>query len=209
MKNIIFLTTALFLISCNATSIHYGKEEPLSFIESIKKVRATQQKDRLSSDVIYSREDLAYFDIDKSYQVNAQFTPNDNEDSFNIPTYSGQEKEFYKYGTLTFSLKGKQRTLTVYRNLNTIKMEKYKNYLFLPFMDKTSGEITYGGGRYIDLETTDIVNNEMVLDFNKAYNPYCAYGDGWNCPIPPVENHLEISIKAGEMAYNGPKKDRS
>jgi len=209
MKQLILVTTVLFLLSCNATSIHYGKEEPLTFIESVKKVRAEQQKERLTGKVIFAREDLRYFDINEEYKVNAKFTPSSNEESFNIPTYSGQEKEFYKYGKINFTLKGKERALTIYRNLNTIKMTKYKDYLFLPFMDKTSGEITYGGGRYIDLKTSDIVDNMLVLDFNKAYNPYCAYGDGWNCPIPPVENHMEISIKAGEMAYSGPKKDRS
>ncbi len=77
----------------------------------------------------------------------------------------------------------------------------YKNYLFLPFTDLTSGEESYGGGRYIDLETTDIFNNKVIIDFNKAYNPYCAYASGYNCPIPPRENDLPVAVKAGEMNF--------
>ncbi len=209
MKLILYFAAVAFLFSCNATSIHYGKEDPLSYTDSIKKIRAAQQKERITGKVIHDRADLSYFDINESYKVEAQFIASNSEESFNIPTYSGQQKEFYNYGKLVFNLKGKERTLIIYRNLNTIKMKKYKNYLFLPFMDLTTGESTYGGGRYIDLETSDIIDNKVILDFNKAYNPYCAYGDGWNCPIPPVENHLEISIKAGEMSYTGLKKDRS
>jgi uncharacterized protein (DUF1684 family) len=80
-------------------------------------------------------------------------------------------------------------------------MPKYKNYLFVPFKDMTNGKETYGGGRYLDLETTDIQNDSVILDFNKAYNPYCAYSNGYSCPIPPKENHLAVSIEAGEKTF--------
>ncbi len=80
----------------------------------------------------------------------------------------------------------------------------YKDHLFLPFTDLTSGEESYGGGRYIDLETTGIINNRLVIDFNKAYNPYCTYSDGYNCPIPPRENDLPVAIRAGEKAFAKP-----
>ena len=79
--------------------------------------------------------------------------------------------------------------------------EKYKDYLFIPFTDKTSGIETYGGGRYIDLVLSDIVNKTCTIDFNKAYNPYCAYTAGYNCPIPPKENDLPVAIKAGELNF--------
>jgi uncharacterized protein (DUF1684 family) len=73
--------------------------------------------------------------------------------------------------------------------------------LFIPFNDLTNYEETYGGGRYLDVSTTDIVNGKMVVDFNKSYNPYCAYSDGYNCPIPPDANKLQVTIKAGEKNY--------
>ena len=79
--------------------------------------------------------------------------------------------------------------------------DQYKNYLFLPFTDATTGVETYESGRYIDLEINDIKDNLVIIDFNKAYNPYCAYTTGYNCPIPPAENDLHIAITAGEKAY--------
>jgi len=209
MKNWACLSILLILLSCNASTTKSVIDQPTSLIDSVIQTRKEQQEERLSGKVIHSSSDLSYFNIDEAYKVEARFTPGQDEASFNIPTYSGMQKEFYKYGSIQFTLNGKERTLFIYRNLTTIKNKKYKDYLFLPFMDHTSGDITYGGGRYIDLKTTDIVDNKLELDFNKAYNPYCAYGDGWNCPIPPVENHLDTPIKAGEMAYKGPKKDRS
>jgi uncharacterized protein len=80
--------------------------------------------------------------------------------------------------------------------------DQYKNYLFLPFTDATTGIETYESGRYIDLQINDIKNNEVLIDFNKAYNPYCAYVSGvYNCPVPPKENHLIVAILAGEKIY--------
>jgi len=127
----------------------------------------------------------------------------EGEEPFELPTYSGITKTFIKYATLSFDLGGETRDLSVYRNLEVIRMPQYKNYLFLPFKDQTSGDITYGGGRYINLSTLDIKNSKVELDFNKCYNPWCAYSDGFNCPIPPVENTLNMEILAGEKNYAG------
>lgn len=153
-------------------------------------------------------EGLRFFEADESYRVTAAFEESIDAKPFSIPTYSGMKKKFIKYGTLTFDLLGTTYQLAVYRNLQSAHLEMYKDLLFLPMKDQTSGETTYGGGRYLDLKTGDIQRNKVVLDFNKLYNPYCAYGDGWNCPIPPVENHLDVAIKAGEMNYEGTKRDR-
>ena len=81
---------------------------------------------------------------------------------------------------------------------------QYKDYLFLPFTDLTSGKETYASGRYLDLKTDEIKNGKVTLDFNKAYNPYCAYVSGvYNCPIPPKENTLGVEVKAGEKLFTG------
>jgi hypothetical protein len=82
-----------------------------------------------------------------------------------------------------------------------MRTAEYKNYLFIPFTDVTNGTDTYEGGRYIDISTSDIRDNKLTLDFNKAYNPYCCYTNGYNCPIPPKENELTIAVNAGEMKY--------
>jgi uncharacterized protein len=78
---------------------------------------------------------------------------------------------------------------------------EYADYLFVPFTDATTGNETYGSGRYIDLRLGDIKNNTVLLDFNKCYNPYCAYTSGYNCPIPPKENRLAVAVKAGEKVF--------
>jgi uncharacterized protein (DUF1684 family) len=80
--------------------------------------------------------------------------------------------------------------------------------LFLPFQDETNGDDTYGGGRYMDLKITDIRDNRITLDFNKCYNPWCAYSDGYNCPVPPKSNHLPIEVKAGEKMFKGAYKHK-
>ena len=77
--------------------------------------------------------------------------------------------------------------------------EEFVDYLFLPFTDLTNGEATYAGGRYIDLAIPD--GDTLIIDFNKSYNPYCAYNKKYSCPIVPKVNHLEIDINAGVKAF--------
>jgi len=144
---------------------------------------------------------LQFYEADSSYRVVAKFEKSRGQ-SFEMPTYSGVNKTYVKYGKLKFKLNGRRQTLTVYRSLSLQQLAKYKDYLFIPFKDKTNGDESYGGGRYLDLRTTDIQNNTLVLDFNKAYNPYCAYTDGYNCPIPPVANHMPIAVAAGEKKFS-------
>jgi len=150
-----------------------------------------------------SLANLRYFDLDKNYKVIADVELSEGEEPFELPTYSGITKTFIKYATLSFELGGEELALSVYRNLEVIRMPQYKNYLFLPFKDETSSNSTYGGGRYINLSTLDIKEGKVTLDFNKCYNPWCAYSDGFNCPIPPAENTLDIAILAGEKNYAG------
>ena len=150
------------------------------------------------------KEDLKYFDFyepDTSFKVNCTFKAQKDPKTFKIPTVDGKEKEYFKYGVLSFEIKGKNLKLNVYRNLILMGKPKYKNYLFIPFKDFTSGKETYGGGRYLDLQTTDIQGDSVILDFNKAYNPYCAFSSGFSCPIPPKENHLKAKIEAGEKNF--------
>jgi peptide deformylase len=98
--------------------------------------------------------------------------------------------------------------LNVYQSVALFQNPAYKNHLFLPFLDLTNGQESYSGGRYIDLSTDDIKGNNVEIDFNKAYNPYCAYSNGYRCPVPPVENNLETKIMAGEKAFHKSKNER-
>ena len=143
---------------------------------------------------------LDFFKFDSTYVVKAKFERTPNETPFEMKTTTERLALYVKYGTVTFNLKGKEHHLNVYQNQDLINKEGYEDYLFLPFLDNTNGEDSYGGGRYIDLEIPD--GNELVIDFNKAYNPLCAYNEKYSCPIVPLENYLELRVEAGVKAFN-------
>ncbi|HNG90246.1 MAG TPA: DUF1684 domain-containing protein, partial [Saprospiraceae bacterium] len=126
---------------------------------------------------------------------------------FDLLTYSGATRLYRQYGILHFEQDGQPHSLRIYQNLTLIARDSsYSDYLFLPFKDQSNGALTYGGGRYLDFRTGDVQQGVLVLDFNKTYNPYCAYSDGYNCPIPPKPNHLALHVLAGEKNFRGEKK---
>lgn len=192
-----------FLLACIvATSA--GAQTP--FDRQLDDFREAHKKELLASSnaPLKSEEDLSYLRFyapDSSYRVVARVERLTGVEPFEMPTYNGQTRPHVAYARLLFVLHGKPLTLTVYRNLNVIRQPAYRDYLFLPFKDATSGQETYGGGRYIDLRIADVRNNELLLDFNKAYNPYCAYHEGYPCPIPPEANELPVAVEVGEKAY--------
>jgi uncharacterized protein (DUF1684 family) len=142
---------------------------------------------------------LAYFPIDYKYRINASFKHNPVPVMMNIQTSSGEERMYIKNGNLEFKVDGENYSLATYQDQDLIRKKGYEKHLFLPFTDKTTGKESYGGGRYLDIQLP--AGNEVVLDFNLAYNPYCAYNVNYSCPIPPRENHLEVEIQAGEKKF--------
>jgi len=152
---------------------------------------------------------LDFFPANESYVVTAELEQLFAEPTFRMPTYDGTSNEYKRYGILTFNLNGEKVTLTAYQSMALFQNPAYKNHLFVPFMDNTNGGSTYEGGRYIDLSIEDIKDGKIKIDFNKAYNPYCAYSNGYRCPQPPKENILDINIEAGEKKYKGPKNERN
>ena len=146
---------------------------------------------------------LSFFPIDQKYKVQAKFERKEGSPWFLMETSGTQKKMYRVYGVLTFTIQDTVQQLYVYQSQSLMQTDQYKNHLFIPFTDANTGIETYATGRYIDLWMSDIVNNILFLDFNKAYNPYCAYVSGvYNCPIPPKENNLTVAIKAGEKAYS-------
>lgn len=196
----IILYTLLFAFGIPLSNAQSVEEEVIAY-------RAKYKSDFLKEErsPFYGKEEelnyLQFYEPKESYVVECIFERTPKEESFDMATYSGKTKKFVKYGVLSFNLNGQDLQLAVYQNTMLQRMEKYKEYLFIPFKDLTNGESTYGGGRYFDVMTTDIIDGKMRLDFNKCYNPYCAFSDGYNCPIPPKENHLDVTIEAGEMVY--------
>lgn len=150
---------------------------------------------------------LRFYEPDPAYRIKATFVRMKHSKPFDIETHSGKKKPYQCYGKLQFSIAGKLQTLEVYQGLDLVKQPSLKDYLFIPFSDLTNNETTFGGGRYIDLRTGDIKNDVLLLDFNKTYNPYCAFAEGYSCPIPPDANKLDIRIEAGEKLFGRPQEE--
>ena len=144
-------------------------------------------------------ETLNFFAPDTNYIVEAKLIRTPDALPFSMPTTTGRESTEVVYGIAKFTLNGKEHKLEIYQSPELITQDKYEDYLFLPFTDNTNGEETYGGGRYLDLRIPN--GSTIVLDFNKAYNPYCAYNKKFSCPIVPKVNHLDTEIRVGVKAF--------
>lgn len=138
---------------------------------------------------------LNYYPPDPSYTIPSKLERYDKPDPVMINTSKGTQQAYVKYGSLGFELRGKRLKLYVYKSAE----DPFSRSLFVPFSDATSGIETYKSGRYLDLEEHG--GDEYDLDFNMAYNPFCAYSEEYICPIPPAENRLAVKILAGEKNY--------
>ncbi len=138
---------------------------------------------------------LKYFPPGFDYRVDAELARFENPEVVTLVTSKGTIRPYLKYGVFTFQLQGKKLQLHAYKAAD----DPHERSLFIPFRDETSGRESYGSGRYLDLEETR--GEKYVLDFNLAYNPYCAYSENYVCPFPPRENTLPVPVKAGEKNY--------
>lgn len=146
-------------------------------------------------------EYLRFYEPNEKFKVMCEFVATKRGKPFEVPTSSGQTATYTKFGELRFEMDGKSYKLAVYQSLRLRNLPQYRDYLFIPFKDLTNGKESYGGGRYLDLRMKEILGDKIYLDFNKAYNPYCAFSAGYSCPIPPKENHLKVAIEAGEKNF--------
>ena len=146
-------------------------------------------------------ESLPFYPIDSRYRVAATFVRTPGSPPFAMPTSTPRRTIYEKYGEAHFTLDGVAYRLPIYQSHELRATEQYRDHLFLPFTDLTSGDETYGGGRYLEL--TIPKDDTIVIDFNKAYHPYCAYNPKYACPIPPKENNLPVAIRAGVRLEKG------
>ena len=176
-----------------------------SYADSLQKHRENYIHELIKDGPLGSVDSASvdFYFAKENYLVKCKFVATKSGDPFEIPTSAGTTKTYTKFGEFRFKLNGKKQKLAVYRSMALLNHPIYKDYLFIPFKDKTNGAETYGGGRYLDLFMKDVAGEEIILDFNKAYNPYCAFSEGYSCPIPPQENHLKIMIEAGEKNFKG------
>ena len=198
MKKYILIVTILFfaLSSAQDKTIQTSEE----FQADLNKKYADSISSPLKKEDLKFFKNLNFFNIDSKYIVEAKLVRTKKEKVFKMKTSTDRLPEYKKYGELYFTIDGKELKLNVYQSIDFIKKKEYKNYLFLPFTDLTCGNDSYAAGRYIDLSIPK--NDVIIIDFNKAYNPYCAYNYKYSCPIVPVENDLTVEIKAGVKRFH-------
>ena len=192
-----YISLFLFLISIS----HFSKAQS-TYEKEIKEYQeALNEEYRNPEETSLSVKDLKkfkkhkFFPIDPSYKVEAQLTRMEKPQLFRMKTSSARMADYKIYAIAEFELNGKKYALNIYQSQQLLDSEEYKDYLFLPFTDQTNGKDSYGGGRYIGLSIPQ--GNKIIIDFNKAYNPYCAYSDKYSYPIPPRENDLNVRVEAG------------
>ncbi len=198
MKNIC-IYSFVFLLNFT-TAFSQSRREQLreikKFQKELNKEYRTPSTTPLRAENLKNFTQHPFFPANLKYRVQATLEKIAGAPPFEIQTSSGKTKTYQEYGKLHFSVEGKPYTLTVYVSPALMKDPAYSDYLFLPFHDATNGTETYGGGRYIDLRIPK--GKTLTVDFNKAYQPYCAYNAyDYSCPIVPVENTLPIRIEAG------------
>ncbi|MGJ8745487.1 DUF1684 domain-containing protein [Polaribacter sp.] len=204
MKIILPILSLFLILSCNSQ----GKRPILGDTEYQQQLNASYKdasKSPLKKKDLKTFKGLDFFPVDATFIVTAVLVKTENAPIFKMPTTTDRKPLYKEYGIATFTLEGKDCSLTIYQSQDDLRGEKYKDYLFLPFTDDTSGNESYGGGRYMDLMISD--ENEdgtILLNFNNTYNPYCAYNDKYSCPLTPRKNHLDVEIKAGIKVF---KKD--
>jgi uncharacterized protein (DUF1684 family) len=195
MKNII-----LFLFCFTSSYAQKDVAAAEKFQSELNKSYADSLKSPLMKDDLKQFKGLDFYPIDEKYIVEAIFIRTKKEKSFKMKTTTSRTPIYKKYGELHFSIDGKELKLNVYQNVDLKKKPGYEDYLFLPFSDLTCGKDSYIGGRYIDMRIPK--SEKVIVDFNQAYNPYCAYNYEYSCPIVPLENDLDIEINAGVKKFH-------
>lgn len=194
MRLILGLCLLLF-VACNTTEAQ--EQDSKQFQEQLNEEYANPKESPLTEKDLKNFTGLPFFPINKQLIVTAHFERTEGSKPFQMKTTTDRLPTYEVYGIATFKLNGKTHQLNIYQNHKLREMEEYKDHLFLPFTDATNGNDSYGGGRFIDLKIPS--SDNIVIDFNKAYNPYCAYNHAYSCPVPPKENDLNLRIEAGVM----------
>lgn len=140
-------------------------------------------------------KELPYFPIDSKYKVRARLELITDDRMIVIPTSDGKEERYLKFAYAHFELDGQKQRLLILQPM----MRQFQNKLSIIFTDGTSGKESYGACRYLEL--TKEGDQTITIDFNRAYNPFCAYNEHFSCPLPPTGNHVTVEIRAGEMDF--------
>lgn len=207
LRFLLILMLPVYIVQCSVDKTTGLTRE--AYFQKLNKERADKnsemEADSLSPLTAADRTDfkgLNYYPVKPAYRVTARFEKDSNQQTFKMKTTTARLPEYRVFGKAFFKLHGKELTLNVYQNVALSQKAGFEDYLFIPFNDLTNDAGTYAGGRFLDARIPS--GNTMIIDFNEAYNPYCAYNHKYSCPIPPPENFIEVKVKAGEKDWNSP-----
>lgn len=200
MKSFIYIPIFFCLFSC------FQNKEPLVGDTPFQKALNASFKDASKSPL--KKKDrkvfksLDFFKVDSTYIVQAKLKHTPDNSFFEMPTTTDRMVKQRVFGVINFKIKDKDFELKIYESQDLLDEEGYEDYLFLPFLDLTNGNSTYGGGRYIEVRVNNKKTDSIItVDFNRAFNPYCAYNEKYSCPIVPRSNFLDTEIKAGVKVF--------
>ena len=196
MSKMFVLSSVIFFIGCA------GAEGQADFAKELQAARDSinahfnnPQTIQLTEEDLAHFEGLNFYSADISFAIPAVFEPITGAPIEEFATTTARMAKYRAKGYLKFEYDAKPYQLTVYENAVYASQPNYDGSLFLPFTDATNGKETYGGGRYLDFNIKEVDN--VLIDFNRSYNPYCAYNPKYSCPIPPLENDLDFAVTAG------------
>lgn len=200
------ITTCIVIFLATVFSL-YAQQKPQSYREQLlndRKQKDTEMRQSEHSPIPEAEKagfkKLNYYKPRETFRKEASFERFNQATHFLMKTTTDRLPEYALYGAVHFKHKNREYTLNVYQNIELVKKPGFEKHLFIPFNDLTNGRQTYGGGRFLDVYETGA--DTLIIDFNQAYNPYCAYNHKYSCPIPPEANNLAIKIKAGEKKWH-------
>lgn len=192
----VVLILSFFCLKAQDKTTETSKE----FQDNLNLEYADKDKSPLTDEDLKTFKSLDFYPINEKFIVDAKFIRTKKEKVFKMKTSTDRLPEYKKYGELHFTIDNVAYKLNVYQNIDLIKKPGFDDYLFLPFSDLTCGKESYIGGRYVDLRIQKSAT--WKIDFNKAYNPYCAYNHKYSCPIVPLENDLNLEVLAGVKKFH-------
>ena len=200
-KHILFSVVGLAVIIIFIYSFNSTSSSGIAYPDKIQQYRIEKNEFMKSSSESPLTKDqksgftgLNYFPVNEKLKIKADFEPSETSDYRILPMSKGEQQEYKVHGHAVFQLNNSIYRLVVFKSA-----DENEDALFLPFFDTSNEVTTYGGGRYLEPELVN--KNTILLDFNYAYNPYCAYSPDYICPLPPLENRLSANINAGEKMY--------
>jgi uncharacterized protein (DUF1684 family) len=207
MKHLLHFLLLISTISASAqTDSIQAAGEVLSFQRKLNEEYKNRKESPLDEKDFKKFKGHDFFPVDLSYRVQGKLVVSNGTPFFGMKTTTSRMATERVYGHIEFTLGGKQFRLPVYQSKDLMQTAEYADYLFFPFTDETNGKQTYGGGRYIDLRIPK-EGDAIVVDFNMAYNPYCAYSSRYSCPIVPAENQMDVEVPVG-VKYTEKKKKK-